>query len=327
MKTILVTGGYGFIGSAFVRQEIAAGNRVMNIDKLTYAADLTNLSEVEGNKNYKFIKGDICEPMVVGNVFAAEKIDWVVNFAAESHVDNSIEKPADFMQTNIFGVFNLLQNALAYWRKSQRDDFRFLQISTDEVFGSLGKTGKFDEETPYNPSSPYSASKAAADHLVKAWHKTYGLPVLITNCTNNYGPRQNGEKLIPKIIACALAEKPIPIYGDGGNVRDWIFVDDHCAGIKLALEKGRVGESYGFSGNSEKTNNEIVQIICRELDKLRPRKSGQPYAELITYVTDRLGHDLRYALDDAKARKELGYKSVKTFEERIRQTVRAYAGN
>ena len=319
----MVTGGYGFIGSCFVLQEIASGNRVINLDKMTYAADPANLKAVEEHPNYKFYKGDICDERLVEQIFTAEKIDWVVNFAAESHVDNSIAKPDTFIQTNIFGVFNLLQQSL----KVKNKDFRFLQVSTDEVFGSLGKTGKFSETTSYNPSSPYSSSKAAADHLVKAWHKTYGLPALITNCTNNYGPRQNREKLIPKIICNALEGKPIPIYGDGTNIRDWIFVEDHCRGIKLALEKGETGESYGFGGDAEKSNNEIAKVICAELDKISPRKNGKSYAELIAYVTDRPGHDLRYAIDDSKAQKELGYKRDKGFAARIGETIRYYYEN
>lgn len=320
MKTILVTGGYGFIGSAFVLQEIKAGNRVINLDKMTYAADPANLKEVERHKNYKFYKGDICDASLVGKIFKDEKFDWVVNFAAESHVDNSIERPDAFIQTNINGVFNLLQHVV----KIKNPDFRFLQISTDEVFGSLGPTGKFSETTPYDPSSPYSSSKAAADHLVRAWHKTYGLPAIITNCTNNYGPRQNREKLIPKIINNALEGKQIPIYGNGENIRDWIYVEDHCRGIKLALEKGKIGESYGFGGNAEKTNNQVAQTICAELDKIQPRKDGKSYSAQITYVTDRLGHDLRYAIDDSKAQRELGYEREQNFETGIKETIGYY---
>ncbi len=327
MKTILVTGGYGFIGSCFVLQEIAAGNRVINLDKMTYAADLENLEAIEDNDNYDFIKGDICDARTVSSIFKNNKIDWVVNFAAESHVDNSIEKPADFIQTNIFGVYNLLQNSLEYWKSlddNKKKDFRFLQISTDEVFGSLGPTGKFSETTAYDPSSPYSSSKAGGDHLAKAWHRTFGLPVLLTNCSNNFGPRQHTEKLIPKIISNCLNEKPIPIYGDGKNIRDWIFVDDHCGGIKLALEKGVIGESYCFGGNCEKTNNEIVDIICKQMDKIAPRKNGKAYKELVVYVADRAGHDRRYAIDDSKALKELNYTRSGSFDERIAETIDFY---
>ncbi len=328
MKTILVTGGYGFIGSAFVLQELAAGNRVVNLDKMTYAADKANLAAAEGNGNYKFVHGDICDAALVAKVIKNEQPEWIVNFAAESHVDNSIEKPAEFIETNIIGVYNLLQNALNYWKgleENKKDSFRFLQVSTDEVFGSLGDTGYFSEETRYDPSSPYSSSKASGDHLAKAWHRTFGLPVILTNCSNNYGPRQHKEKLIPKIIANCMAEKAIPIYGDGKNVRDWIFVDDHCGGIKLALEKGVIGESYCFGGNCEKTNNEVVATICALMDELHARKSGK-HAELITYVKDRLGHDMRYAIDDTKAAKELGYKRHGSFEDNLRKTINFYMG-
>ncbi len=327
MKTILVTGGYGFIGSAFVRQEIAAGNRVINLDKLTYAANKVSLDVIEGSANYQFIKGDVCDTALLAEIFKGNEIDSVVNFAAESHVDNSIEKPSAFIQTNIVGVFALLQSALNYWTQLQegkKDTFRFLQISTDEVFGSLGDSGKFTEQTPYDPSSPYSASKAAADHLAKAWHKTYGLPVIITNCTNNYGPFQHKEKLIPKIILNALSGKEIPIYGKGENVRDWIFVEDHCAGIRLALEKGKPGESYGFGGAAEMSNNQVAEQICAKLDSISPREDGKSYAGQITYVTDRPGHDWRYAIDDSKARKELGYAAPKVFAERIDETIKHY---
>ncbi len=329
MKTIFVTGGYGFIGSCFVLQEIKAGNKVINLDKITYAADLDNLEEIEDHENYDFIKGDICDVRTVSNIFKNNKIDWVVNFAAESHVDNSIEKPADFIQTNILGVYTLLQTSMDYWKGLEEDkkqNFRFLQISTDEVFGSLGATGKFSEETRYDPSSPYSSSKAGGDHLAKAWNRTFGLPIILTNCSNNFGPRQHKEKLIPKIISNCLAEKNIPIYGDGKNIRDWIFVDDHCAGIKLALEKGNVGESYCFGGNCEKNNNQIVNLICEKMDTLRPRSSGKSYKELITYVTDRPGHDKRYAIDDTKAKRELGYNQTKDFDERILETIKYYMG-
>ncbi len=328
-KTIFVTGGYGFIGSCFVLQEIKAGNKVINLDKITYAADLDNLEEIEDHENYDFIKGDICDVRTVSNIFKNNKIDWVVNFAAESHVDNSIEKPADFIQTNILGVYTLLQTSMDYWKGLEEDkkqNFRFLQISTDEVFGSLGATGKFSEETRYDPSSPYSSSKAGGDHLAKAWNRTFGLPIILTNCSNNFGPRQHKEKLIPKIISNCLAEKNIPIYGDGKNIRDWIFVDDHCAGIKLALEKGNVGESYCFGGNCEKNNNQIVNLICEKMDTLRPRSSGKSYKELITYVTDRPGHDKRYAIDDTKAKRELGYNQTKDFDERILETIKYYMG-
>jgi dTDP-glucose 4,6-dehydratase len=327
MKNILVTGGYGFIGSCFILQELANGNKIINIDKLTYAANIKNLESVSNHHNYSFIKADIADKEFVHSIFSSQKIDWVVNFAAESHVDNSIESPAEFIHTNILGVYSLLQNSLQYFNKLdslQKSSFRFLQVSTDEVFGSLGETGKFCETTPYDPSSPYSSSKASGDLLAKAWHKTFGLPVIITNCTNNYGPRQHSEKLIPKIINNCLNEKPIPIYGDGKNIRDWIFVEDHCSGIKLALENGKIGESYGFGGNCEKANNQIVDIICSLLDKISPSKNLSSYKQLVTYVKDRAGHDKRYAIDDSKARIELGYSHQKTFEERIVETINFY---
>ena len=328
MKTILVTGGYGFIGSCFVLREIAAGNKIINLDKLTYAANLKNLTEIEKNPYYNFYKGDICNNEIVAKIFAENEIDWVVNFAAESHVDNSIEKPAEFIETNIFGVYNLLQNSLNYWKNledTKKRNFRFLHVSTDEVYGSLElDSPKFSEATKYDPSSPYSASKAASDHLVNAWHVTYGLPCIITNCSNNFGQRQHSEKLIPKIISNCLHEKPIPIYGNGENIRDWIFVADHCAGIKLALEKGKAGESYCFGGNAEKTNNQIVNLICEKMDILRPRKNGESYKKLVNYVKDRAGHDKRYAIDDSKAKKELGYVQSETFEKRIEETIGFY---
>jgi dTDP-glucose 4,6-dehydratase len=327
MKKILVTGGYGFIGSSFVLQQIASGNAVINLDKLTYAADLKNLAEVEKSPNYTFYKGDICDKDLVSEIINKHQIDYLVNFAAESHVDNSISSPGEFIQTNIIGTFNLLQCALEYFKNlndERKKAFRFLHVSTDEVFGDLPfDDSKFDEETRYNPSSPYSSSKAASDHLVRAWGRTYGLPIIITNCSNNFGPRQNAEKLIPKVISNCLKEVDIPVYGKGENVRDWIYVDDHCAGIYLALTKGEVGGTYCLGGNAERQNIEIVNLICNHLDEIKPRKSGS-YKDLIKYVTDRLGHDLRYAIDDKKARSELGFKQSKTFEERLHQTISWY---
>ncbi len=325
MKTILVTGGLGFIGSNFVIQEINAGNRIINLDKVTYAANFENVKEVDSNKNYHFIKGDICDANLVKKIFDENKIDWVAHFAAESHVDNSISKPSEFIETNIIGTYNLLQNALQYYRNTKDEAFRFLHISTDEVFGSLEENSdKFNEDTKYDPSSPYSASKASSDHLVKAWHRTYGLPILMTNCSNNYGPRQHKEKLIPKTIFCCLEEKPIPIYGNGKNIRDWIFVEDHCKGIKLTLEKGRVGESYLFGGNCEKNNLEVVNIICEEMDKRKPRKNGASYKNLISFVNDRLGHDFRYAINGRKAEKEFGYNPKPDFSLYINKTIDYY---
>lgn len=324
MKNILVTGGYGFIGSCFILQQIKAGNKVINIDKLTYAANKDNLKEVENDSNYSFIKADISDKEIIHKVFSENDIDYVVNFAAESHVDNSIESPNEFIKTNIDGTFNLLQNALFY-HQNKNNTLIFLHVSTDEVFGSLAYNDpRFDEQTRYNPSSPYSASKAASDHLVRAWGVTYGLPVIITNCSNNFGPRQHREKLIPKIIECCVQEKDIPIYGNGENIRDWIFVEDHCFGISAALEKGKAGETYCFGGDSERTNNRIATYICEIMDDLKPRKGGVSYKELITYVEDRKGHDLRYAIDSTKAKKELGFKPSAKFETLLRRTVEFY---
>ncbi len=328
MKTILVTGGLGFIGSNFVIQEIKSGNRVINLDKVTYAANYDNVAPIEKDKNYQFIKGDICDADLVKKIFDENGIDWVVNFAAESHVDNSIEKPSEFIETNIIGTYNLLQNSLQYLKKLKDiNGFRFLHVSTDEVFGSLEEESpKFNENTKYDPSSPYSSSKAASDHLVKAWNRTYGLPVLLTNCSNNYGPRQHREKLIPKTIFCCLEEKEIPIYGNGKNIRDWIFVEDHCKGIKLALEKGEIGESYLFGGNCEKNNIEVVNIICEQMDKIKPRNNGKSYKDMITFVKDRAGHDFRYAISNDKSEKELGFKVSDNFENNIKMTIEYYMG-
>lgn len=327
MKTILVTGGLGFIGSNFIIQEISAGNSVINLDKVTYAANFENLKGLENYPNYKFIKGDICDNKLITDIFDSNKIDYVTNFAAESHVDNSIEKPSDFIETNIIGTYNLLQNARDYFKKVRNPaEFRFLHVSTDEVFGSLDEASpKFNEETKYDPSSPYSSSKAASDHLVKAWHRTYGLPIIITNCSNNYGPRQHKEKLIPKTILCCLGEKEIPLYGNGKNIRDWIFVEDHCKGIKLALEKGKVGESYLFGGDCEKNNIEVVNMICNLMDNIKPRKSGS-YKELMTFVQDRKGHDFRYAINNNKSESELGFKVSENFENNIITTIKYYMG-
>lgn len=321
MKTYLVTGGCGFIGSNYVLKHLAAGDNIINIDKITYAATQTSITA----PNYKLVKADIADKAAVSAVFTNNKIDYVVNFAAESHVDNSIHSPAEFIQTNILGVFNLLECAREYFTNNK--DFRFLHVSTDEVYGSLPKDGSmFTEKSQHRPNSPYSASKAASDHLVRAWHKTYGLPVITTNCSNNYGPRQHKEKLIPKIIHNCVTEQPIPIYGKGENVRDWIYVGDHINGIDLALEKGTLGETYCFGGNAEKTNNEVVQIICGIMDDIRPRNNGK-YADLITYVADRAGHDLRYAIDDSKAAAALGFKQEAGFEKHIKQTIEWYLAN
>lgn len=328
MKNILVTGGYGFIGSSFVLNQIAKGNVVVNLDKITYAADLENLKEIESHKNYIFKKGDIGDSAIVGDILRNYKIDWVVNFAAESHVDNSIKSPGEFIKTNINGVFNLLNESLNYWNSlngEKKNNFRFLHVSTDEVYGSLeADEPAFTENNRYQPNSPYSASKAASDHLVRAWYETYSLPTITTNCSNNFGPRQHKEKLIPTIINSCLKQKPIPIYGNGKNIRDWIYVDDHCQGIALALENGKIGQTYCFGGRAEKENIEVVNVICEILDQIKPRLDKKSYKEQITFVTDRLGHDKRYAINDDKARKELNFITQKPFRDRLRETIEWY---
>ena len=328
MKNILITGGAGFIGSCFAIKMIKKGYKAVVIDKLTYAGNLDNLKAISNNKNFKFVKGDICDKDLVKKLLLENEIDYVVNFAAESHVDNSISSPEVFIETNIKGTFNMLFCSMQYWQnidEAKKNEFRFLHVSTDEVFGSLNlEDPKFTEENPYKPNSPYSASKAASDHLVRAWFETYKLPAITTNCSNNYGPRQNGEKLIPTIIRNATQNKPIPIYGNGRNIRDWIFVEDHCDGVYLALTKGKLGESYCFGGNCEKENIDLAQIICKILDEIKPRKDAKSYQEQITFVTDRMGHDKRYAIDDSKARKELGFITAKSFEERIKETITWY---
>ena len=325
-KTLLVTGGCGFIGSAFVRQRVDRGDRVIVLDALTYAGHEENLAGIDGPGGVELVHGNICDARLVDALFGRYRFDAVVNFAAESHVDRSISAPADFIETNIRGVFVLLGAAMTH--AGGRNDFRFVQISTDEVYGSLGPTGHFRETTPMAPNSPYSASKASADMLVRAWHHTYGLPTITTNCSNNYGPRQYPEKLIPTMISCALAGKPLPVYGDGGNVRDWIHVEDHGAGISLALEKGTPGETYCFGGDAERNNLQVVRAICAELDRLAPRADGRPHDSGITFVTDRLGHDRRYAIDDGRAQRELGFvRTYKDFEHGLAQTVRWYLDN
>ena len=328
MKRILVTGGAGFIGSCFVINQVKKGNLVINLDKLTYAANLGNLQEISPDDNYHFIQNDINNQEEIAKILNDFAIDYLVNFAAESHVDNSISGPQIFIQTNINGTFALLNQALIYWRNlnnEKRNNFRFLHVSTDEVYGSLKENDpKFNENTSYKPNSPYSASKAASDHLVRAWHKTYGLPTITTNCSNNFGPRQHHEKLIPTIIASCLNNKPIPIYGNGKNIRDWIYVEDHCNGIDLALQKGKTGQTYCFGGNAEKQNIEIVNLICGILDQIHPRSDNKSYKEQISFVTDRPGHDRRYAIDDGKARKELGFKTPENFISRLKQTVNWY---
>lgn len=326
-KSLLVTGGAGFIGSNFVRQMVELGHKVTLLDALTYAGHRENLENMKGSGSYELQVGNIGNGPLVLELLRRNEIDYLVNFAAESHVDRSISEPSAFIETNISGTFTLLNSALAYWQTlegSKKENFRYLQISTDEVYGSLGATGKFSETTSYAPNSPYSASKAAGDHLVRAWFHTYGLPVLTTNCSNNYGPYQYPEKLIPYMIHCALTGQPLPVYGDGGNVRDWIHVLDHCQGIWLALQKGRIGETYCFGGNAERNNLDVVRTICRKLDELRPREDGKSHESGIAFVTDRLGHDRRYAIDDTRAIQELGFTRRFNFEEGLADTIRWY---
>jgi dTDP-glucose 4,6-dehydratase len=320
---LLVTGGAGFIGSNFVQSTIAAnGEPVVNLDKLTYAGSLRNLEPLRDDKRHVFVKGDICDRELVRELLKKHKPRAIVHFAAESHVDRSIAGPAPFIDTNVVGTFTLLEEV----RNSERE-IRFLHVSTDEVYGSLGPGDPaFTESTPYAPNSPYAASKAAADHLVRAYHHTYGLPTLTTNCSNNYGPYQFPEKLIPLMIANALAGKPLPVYGDGKNVRDWLYVLDHCEAVRLVLERGRVGEAYNIGGGAERANIDVVQTICALLDEAQPRKSGK-YAELISYVKDRLGHDRRYAMDATKIGRELGWRARESFESGLAKTVRWYVEN
>lgn len=331
MTSLLVTGGAGFIGSAFVRRALQARLRVVIYDALTYAGHLPNIEECLKPGLCEFIKGDICDHELLLKSLKHHSVDAIVNFAAESHVDNSILGPKPFIETNILGTFTLLEAARTYYdtlSPEKKKAFRLLHISTDEVFGELGEQELFSEESPYRPNSPYSASKAASDHLVRAWHRTYGLPVLITNCSNNYGPRQFPEKLIPRLLTCALSEKPLPVYGQGANIRDWIHVEDHADGIWQALNQGEIGQSYCFGGASERQNIEVVKQLCKQLDELRPRENGRSYAELITFVEDRAGHDFRYAIDDRKAVGELGFiRRFPNFEEGLRETIQWYLNN
>ncbi|MBU0498487.1 MAG: dTDP-glucose 4,6-dehydratase [Gammaproteobacteria bacterium] len=328
MKVWLVTGGSGFIGSNFVGQALAGGGvKVINLDLLTYAGNPENLSGLEGHPDYRFVQGDIGDRALVARLLHEHRPDALINFAAESHVDRSIDGPAAFIATNIGGTYNLLESALAYWRgltAPAREGFRFLHVSTDEVYGSLGATGLFTETTPYAPNSPYSASKAASDHLVRAWHHTYGLPVLTTNCSNNYGPYQYPEKLIPLMIMNAIAGKPLPIYGDGLNIRDWLYVEDHCRAIQTVLARGRPGEVYNVGGHNELTNLEIVDTLCDLLDELVPDSPHQPHRSLKNFVKDRPGHDRRYAIDAGKIQRELGWAPQETFQTGIRKTVAWY---
>ncbi len=322
-RRCIVTGGCGFIGSALVRHLVRdEGAAVLVIDKLTYAGVPESLTEVAGR--YEFLKADICDQAAMDRAFETFQPDTIFHLAAESHVDRSIDGPGEFVRTNVVGTATLLQSALAWWRK--HPNFVFQHISTDEVYGSLGAEGYFTENTPYSPHSPYSASKAASDHLVRAWHDTYGLPTLITNCSNNYGPYHFPEKLIPLVILNCLDGKPLPVYGKGANVRDWLYVEDHVRALCLVNEKGRRGETYNVGGHNERTNLEVVQAVCAVLDELRPRPNGK-YADLITFVADRPGHDLRYAIDPAKLMTELGWKPRENFESGIRKTVQWYLDN
>ena len=330
MPTWLVTGGAGFIGGNFVLDAVARGIKVVNLDALTYAGNLDTLSSLQGNPAHVFVHGDIGDATLVERLLREHQPDAVINFAAESHVDRSIDGPAEFVQTNVVGTLALLEKVRDYWKSldgGRAAAFRFLHVSTDEVYGTLGETGKFTETTPYAPNSPYSASKAASDHLVRAFHHTYGLPVLTTNCSNNYGPYQFPEKLIPLIIAKALAGEPLPIYGDGLNVRDWLFVSDHCSAIRRVLEAGGVGEVYNVGGEAERTNIVVVQTICRLLDERRPLADGGRRESLITYVKDRPGHDRRYAIDATKLHGELGWEPAVTFDEGMARTVDWYLDN
>lgn len=326
--TLLVTGGAGFIGSAVVRLAVSRGQRVVNLDALTYAACLENVASVVDDPLYSFVKADLRDRGVLDDVFSKYAPTRVLHLAAESHVDRSIDGPAEFMETNVMGTFHLLEAARAHWEtKGCPDQFRFHHVSTDEVFGSLGATGQFTEATPYDPRSPYSSSKAASDHLVRAWHETYGLPVVLTNCSNNYGPYHFPEKLVPVIILNALAGKNLPIYGDGSNVRDWLYVEDHADALLKVLDEGTNGRSYNIGGENEKTNLELVNILCDILDREQPRVDGKSYADQITYVTDRPGHDARYAIDPTRIRTELGWRPSVTVEEGLAKTVRWYLDN
>jgi dTDP-glucose 4,6-dehydratase len=329
---ILVTGGAGFIGSNFVLDWIAAtGEPVLNLDKLTYAGNLENLRSLDADPRHVFVQGDIGDQALVEELLARHRPRAVVNFAAESHVDRSIHAPGTFIETNVVGTFHLLEAVRAYWSGlagAEREGFRFLHVSTDEVYGSLGRQDPaFSETNRYEPNSPYSASKAASDHLVRAYHHTYGLPVVTTNCSNNYGPYHFPEKLIPLMIVNALAGKPLPVYGDGQQVRDWLYVSDHCSAIRRVLEAGRVGETYNVGGWNEKPNLEIVHTVCALLDELSPGSGGRSYKDQITFVQDRPGHDRRYAIDARKIERELGWKPAETFESGIRKTVEWYLAN
>lgn len=323
---LLVTGGAGFIGSAVVRLAVGRGHDVVNLDALTYAACLENVASVANSPLYAFEKADIRDRAALDRIFAAHRPDAVMHLAAESHVDRSIDAPGDFIETNITGTYHLLEATRAYWMQQGKPrDFRFHHISTDEVFGSLGASGQFTEDTPYSPNSPYSASKAGSDHLVRAWSETYGLPVLLTNCSNNYGPFHFPEKLVPVVILNALAGKPIPVYGRGENVRDWLYVEDHADALLTVLERGAIGRSYNIGGENEARNIDLVRLICTLLDEMDP--DGGPHERLITFIDDRPGHDLRYAIDPSRIRQELGWRPSVTLEEGLRRTVLWYLKN
>lgn len=328
---ILVTGGAGFIGSALVRHLIRdTAHEVLNVDKLTYAGNLASLDPIANSPRYRFLQGDICDQAAMAAAIADFRPQVITHLAAESHVDRSIDGPAEFIQTNIVGTFSMLSAALDYWKGLSDEDksvFRFHHISTDEVFGTLADDGFFTEETPYDPHSPYSASKASSDHLVRAWHDTYGLPVIVTNCSNNYGPYHYPEKLIPLVILKALGGETLPVYGKGLNVRDWLFVEDHARALTTVFEKGVIGESYIIGGRAERTNIDVVNRICETLDEVRPRADGKSYKEQIGYVTDRPGHDHRYAIDPSKLERELGWKAQESFDSGIARTVNWYLGN
>lgn len=326
---VIVTGGAGFIGSAVVRRLVARGDDVLNIDKLTYAGDLRAVAECASHPNYRFAKADVCDRKTMTDAFETFCPDLVLHLAAESHVDRSIDEPGAFLSTNVLGTFALLESASAYVRQSsdRKALFRMIAVSTDEVYGSLSDEGLFSESSPYAPNSPYSASKAAADHLARAWHATYGLPVMISNCTNNYGPFQNPEKLIPTVIRNSLADRPIPIYGTGRNVRDWIFVDDHVEGLLQLATKGRIGENYLFGGAAEIANIELVRLICTALDLKCPRRDGRPYSDQIKFITDRPGHDHRYAADSSKVERELGWTRAHDLKSGLAHTIDWYLSN
>jgi len=328
MKKILVTGGCGFIGSNYIHQVFEKGRDIhlVNLDKMTYAGNIHNLNGIP-DTFHTFVEGDICDADLVKSLFEKYQFDAVVHFAAESHVDRSIEGPAEFIQTNVVGTLNLLEQSRLFYQHSNSDNFRFLHVSTDEVYGSLGEHGKFQETTPYDPSSPYSASKAGSDHLVRAWNRTFGLPILITNCSNNYGSYQFPEKLIPLMIINCLHGKPLPVYGKGENVRDWLYVRDHCEAIHSVLTTGTVGETYNIGGNNEIKNIEVVTTICSLLDEISPKEDGSQYSDLITYVRDRPGHDFRYAINANKINSKLGWSPQESFETGIRKTIQWYLDN